>query len=220
MAWLKLVALLFLLLSLVGATCAQGVDLTQETGAMGPDVVRAVQETIENANLFFSPADRQAYQLFIREAAYVESLDGTHLDGGIWRVSRTVFNETTHYDLPALFDAICRQFCINWQDVHYDNMSIPLYSGLAVNLYLHHYRTTRQGLGNAATDMDRAIFWVTAFGESRHVAQWLTRVDRLRRAEGKTLGDYDEAIAATLRARGSSIRVEPPNNTHWWNCPL
>ena len=191
------------LLSLACSGHGQRVDLTLQRDARGGDVVRSVQSKLDDANLFnfpSSPAERQVYELFLREAAYVESLDGTQYpldirDGGIWRVSRRIFEQTQQYNLPELFEGICRAFCINWQNTQYTDLRNPLHSGLAVNIYLQHLHNTRSRLNTTATDMDRALFWVTSFGESRLVAQWLSRVNRLRRVEGMELmGGYAAAL--------------------------
>lgn len=168
-------------------------DLTLQAGARGGDVVRAVQAKLDNANVFDeqqTQAERQVYELFVREAAYVESMDGAEYplgirDGGLWRMSRDIFEQTQRYNFSALYDGICTAFCIDWMDVQYSDLSNPLYSGIAINLYLHHlYYITNRRLMETATDMDKAVFWVTSFGQSRLVAQWLSRIDQLRRVEG------------------------------------
>ena len=167
-------------------------DLTLQRDGRGADVVRAVQSKLDDASLFDGPStssERQVYELFIRETAYVESLDGSEFplgipDGGIWRISREVFQQTQQYNLPELFHRICRTFCINWVGVEYSDLRNPFYSGLALNIYLHHLYNTNRRLRDTATDADRAIFWVTSFGESRLVAQWLSRINELRRVEG------------------------------------
>lgn len=180
------------LLSLACKSHGQNVDLTLQRDTRGADVVRSVQSKLDDANLFDGPstsAERQVYELFTRETAYVESLDGEEYplgihDGGIWRVSRDIFQQTQQLNLTELFDGICRTFCINWMDVQYNDLRNPLYSGIAMSIYLHHLYNTNERLQETATDMDRAIFWVTFFGESRLVTQWLSRINELRRVEG------------------------------------
>ena len=189
MAWLT--AATFLLVLACSRSQGRSVDLTLQRDARGADVVRAVQLRLDEANLFDAPttsSERQVYELFIRETAYVESLDGLEhpSDGGIWRINRNVFEQTQQYNLPELFHRICRTFCINWVGVEYSDLRNPLYSGLALNIYLHHLYNTNRRLQDTATDADRAIFWVTSFGESRLVAQWLSRINELRRVEGMT----------------------------------
>ena len=189
MAWLT--AATFLLVLACSRSQGRSVDMTLQRDARGADVVRAVQLRLDEANLFDAPttsSERQVYELFIRETAYVESLDGSAYplgipDGGIWRINREVFQQTQQYNLPELFHRICRAFCINWVDVQYNNLRTPLYSGLALNIYLHHLYNTNRRLQDTATDADRAVFWVTSFSD-RLVAQWLSRINDLRRVEG------------------------------------
>ena len=170
----------------------QGVDMTLQRNAGGADVTSSVQSRIESSNLFNTPTstamERQNTELFVRDMAYVESQNGAEMgDGGIWRVSRRIFELTQRLSLNEIFDGICRIFCINWSAVGYDNLSRPLYSGLAVRIYLHHLHLTNQtsSLRGASTDTDRALFWALSFGESRDTSQWLMRIQQLRRIEGK-----------------------------------
>ena len=175
------------------SSAARGVDLTLVRGAMGPDVVRAVANKLDDINLFDSPstsmADRQTIELLMRESAFVQSMDGTQFplgieDGGIWRISRDLFDRTRNYSYPELFDEICRTFCMDWMNVRYNDLQMPLYSGLATRIHLFHLFDTGQGIPGTATDMNRAIFWANAFGGDTSVSSWLSRVEDLRRVEG------------------------------------
>ena len=158
-------------------------DLTLQRNAEGADVVRAVQSKLDCSDLFDANTtmERQLYELFIREAAYVESLDGAENSlGGIWRVSRDIFQKTQRYNSTELFDCIYNVFGINWTNVQYSNLSIPLYSGIAISIHLHYLYGQRLQVN--ATIMDNARFWVESFGEaSRLDDKWLNRTDELRR---------------------------------------
>lgn len=190
MTWTWLEAVL--LLCLASTSSERSIDLTLQRDSMGADVVRSVQSKLDDTNVFDAPSDlteRQAYELYLRESAYVESKDGTQYplgvpDGGIWRMSREVFEQTQVYDYPQLFNAICEAFCIDWSSVNYDELRSPLYSGLATSIFLHHLYITNRTLLETSTDMDKAVFWVTQFGESRLAAQWISRVEQLRIVEG------------------------------------
>ena len=187
-SWLEAV----FLLSLASTSSGRSVDLTLQRDSMGADVVRSVQSKLDDANVFNEPSDlaeMQTYELFLRESAFVESMDGTQYplgvpDGGIWRMSREAFEQTTEYNYPMLFNAICEAFCIDWSSVNYDELGSPLYSGLAMRIFLHHLYITNRTLLETSTDMDKAVFWVTQFGESRLTAQWISRVEQLRTVEG------------------------------------
>ena len=195
-------AILRLVLSLLCLVCSghgQRVDRTLERDAIGADVVSSVLSKLDSASIFNLPttlAERQVQELFFRELAYVESQDGAECplgerDGGIWRISRRIFDLTQQLNLDEIFDGICRIFCINWRDIGYDDLRSPLYSGLAVNIYLHHlYLTNQSSLQGASTDMDRALFWTVSFGESRAAPRWLSRIQQLRRIEGISFEKY------------------------------
>ena len=112
MAWLKLILLIIVCLS-----HGQSLDLTLQRDARGADVVRAVQTKLDGSNIFnmLTTTEKQLYELFIREAAYVESQDGeeNHDGGGIWGVSEEILQQTQQHTAPELLDSICATFCIN-----------------------------------------------------------------------------------------------------------
>lgn len=197
MTWLAWLLEGVLLLSLASISSERSIiDLTLQRDSTGADVVRSVQSKLDDINVFDVPsglAERQAYELYLRESAYVESMDGTQYplgipDGGIWRMSSDVFQQTQEYNYPKLFNAICEAFCIDWASVQYDELRSPLYSGLATSIFLHHLYITNRTLLETSTDMDKAVFWVTQFGESRLAAQWISRVEQLRTVEGVNRG--------------------------------
>jgi len=166
---------------------SEGVDLTLQEDAAGPEVVRSVLSKIENANLSVGDLSR-ASELFIRQSAFVESFDGSNStgDGGIWRVGRKLFRQTQSYNYTELFSDICHAFCIDWLTIDYSYLRIPLYSGLAVFIQLFHLQATNRMLPDAASDVDRANFWVNHFfGKVEIVSQWVIRVGQLRNIEGK-----------------------------------
>lgn len=169
-------------------------------GEMGADVVRAVQAKLENSNLFTFD-ESQVYELFIREAAYVESLDGReNHDGGIWNVSRHIFEQTQQYNLPELYDGICDAFCLIWADIQYSDLRVPLHSGIAVHIYLHYlYNTSR-----LQPTSDKAMYWVTSFGEDRNVLHWSSRIEMLQREEGNGVGHYNAHACSRRNARHNS----------------
>ena len=87
---------------------AARVDLTLMRDAGGADVVRAVSTKMDDTNLFdvSSVGRRPAVELFMRESAYVESMDGTDFssgvrDGGIWRIDRACLIESEITNIPS-----------------------------------------------------------------------------------------------------------------------
>ena len=187
--------MLCLLISPVQVCYGQkGVDLTLQQDAMGPDVVRSVLSRIRDSNAFDEPSttiQRQVTDEFIREMAYVESSDGTNYpsnvhDGGIWRMDRDIFEQTRQYNYPLLFNRICQFFCIDWRNgVRYSDLRRPLYSGLAVKIYLFYLHNTSHGFSGATSDEGRASFWISNFGKSETSgSRWMTSVRELRNNEG------------------------------------
>ena len=130
---------LILFLSAFQLSTQQGVDRTLEREATGADVVRAVSNRIQAV---FGD-DRQ----FLRRIAFVESKDGTDSNtyrsgyhGGIWQVDEIAFRSTkdtaSHPGLIAKHQQILDTFGINWLNVEWSDLRIPLFSGLAARLFL------------------------------------------------------------------------------------
>lgn len=143
---------------------------------------------VDKVDKITTAAEKQVIEQFIREMAYVESVDGTDYpqnvhDGGIWGVSRELFGQIQRYNFPQLFNAISAAFCINWLDVQYSELRSPLYSGLAVRIELFHLYSTNQRLSGAASDETKANFWTRHFSGTA-ASQWLTRTQQLRSTEG------------------------------------
>lgn len=185
MAWMVMV-----LLCSMSAASVRSVDLTVQRDAMGIDVVRSVLakiKEVDKADRITTAAEKQVIGQFIREMAYVETVDGTDYpenarDGGIWGVNRELFERTQQYNLTELFNVISTAFCINWLDVQYSELRSPLHSGLAVRVELFRLYSTNQRLYGTANDQAKANFWTTHFNGI--ASQWLTRTQQLRNTEG------------------------------------
>ena len=125
-------------------------DLTLVPDSHGADVVRAVISKISFSNISFNLGSntRDAIARFMRTMAYVETKDGAQLNnsngGGIWNVSNSRFdhakdqfsNQTVMMQLldRSQFNHIGP---VNWSSITYDNLTIPLYSGLVVRILIH-----------------------------------------------------------------------------------
>jgi hypothetical protein len=182
-------SILVLILCSIGI--AKCVDMTLQRDASGADVVRSVLTRLNEINdvdRTTGLAGQQVLEQFIREMAYVETIDGTSYpqnsrDGGIWGVSRELFEQTRRYNLPDLYNAISLTYCVNWRDIQYSQLRSPLYSGLAVRIMLFHLYSVRQQLRTSASDQERAAFWVRHFGGTA-ASQWTNRIQQLRNTEG------------------------------------
>ncbi len=168
------------------------VDLTMKRDARGADVVRSVLSKMEESNVFdTSSMSAQVTEQFIREMAYVETMDGTDItasiqDGGIWGMTNEIFEETQLYDYPELFANICRFFCVDWMNLRYNDLRNPLLSGLAVRVVLFHLNSTSRGLPDIAVDRERANYWISYFGRrNKLMSTWPSRINQLRNLEGK-----------------------------------
>ena len=135
-------ALVFSLLALQCAATFAQVDRTLESGATGTDVVIATVDRIRESGIF--PDDHQ----FLRRMALVESNDGEgETTGGIWNVARS----DAWTKLRKFFQNVGRSerartqqmqvqmaFDITWTHTSptIDDLNKPLYSALAVMLYI------------------------------------------------------------------------------------
>lgn len=126
------------------------VDETLMPNRNGSSVVRAVIEKIDASKIFeysgwWQSANKKALvKIFLRRMAYVETRDGkSYSVGGIWNVAEEMFNQTKspsvaysdHYRsiLQKMRSSILN---MDWRNITYANMTVPIYSGLAVALYL------------------------------------------------------------------------------------
>ena len=174
---------------------ATKVDRTLEENARGAETVRSVIARLDSANLFnstsISTQKSQVYEQYTRELSYVESEDGEantdgSTDGGIWRVSERIFEETQSYNYRNLYQLICNVFCIDWNTVTYRDLANPLISGLTVQIYVYNLELTGRGLPESATDRQKAAFWLAMFqrNQGQLIDKWLQRVAQLRMVEG------------------------------------
>ena len=139
---------LVLLSSLSIAIKVESLDLTLVSGASGADVVRAVISKIEASNSFIQFRPETAAAPFMRRMAYVETRDGnlTSLNGGIWNVDEGLFRRTQNPGINAQIDLATVRLLennsqnhigpVNWRNLTYDSLSIPLYSGPAVRMLI------------------------------------------------------------------------------------
>ena len=127
------------------------VDLTLQTGAIGPFVVQATIAKLDNA---FSNRNSQFWDItqstFMRTLAYVESEDGTLSASGnqqqsmmgIWRVDiDTLISKKRRIQIlergEIIMNEIISSGIADWESIFNPvNMNIPLYSCMAARLFL------------------------------------------------------------------------------------
>jgi len=181
---------------LLSISRTEKVDLTLEVGVAGAETVRSVLNKLEHKNFLDLPSgsvgSSQVNEQFMREMAYVASQDGERpggsgVKGGIWRLDEKVFKETQSYNYFSVYQRICEAFCIDWVTVTYEDLGKPLYSGLAVAIYMYHLDMVGNGLPVGALDRTKATFWLTFFQMNQHqsVSIWFIYIAQLRREEGK-----------------------------------
>ena len=160
------------------------VDLTLVPNASGSDVVKAVVSKIETARLF--PTDHR----LLRRIAYVESLDGEDTrafrdgyHGGIWQVNRATLIDTqnlsAHPGLDSLYDKVQAYFGIDWRFVTWEDLRMPLYSGLAARIYLW----SVGGIPLAGEIDAQATYWRTSYNGT--AKDFATLVKALEKDEGE-----------------------------------
>ena len=178
-------AIVFILISLLQTLqlSTQQVDQTLEREASGADVVRATVSKIEPVLGF----DNQ----FLRRIAFVESRDGTgsntyrrSYDGGIWQVDESAFRDTQNTErYPALrtryYEKIMSAFRIDWPQVRWSDLRIPLYSGLAARLFLLNIP-----LPKPCDIAGQAAFWNTHYNSDGTQGRFIDDIQALREAEG------------------------------------
>ncbi|CAG5105764.1 Oidioi.mRNA.OKI2018_I69.chr1.g2431.t1.cds [Oikopleura dioica] len=123
---------------LVGAQqCSSGVkDLTMTPGSTGEDVTRAtygkVWSEISTWNNKYEDRD------FFLRYAYAETNFGIvqhHHVQQIWSIDEAQFNTTKTVSLKS---TVSTKFNVDWDQLEYDEMTVPTYSMLALFLYLEH----------------------------------------------------------------------------------
>ena len=153
-------------------------DRTLTPGEGGGDVVRAVISKIETTNCTLLLRTESAFAPFMRTMAFVETRDGEELNaigGGIWNVSEAIFMRTQN-DSPLTFINCLQQESsqnhigpLNWTSLTYANLSIPLYSGVAVRMFMHLSRQLE-------TSPRYSMYWNDIFKNSRSsLSEWNAR---------------------------------------------
>ena len=136
-------------LQLLEARRSGHVDGTLTPGFSGVNVVIAVLEKIDASEVFedseWFRRNRDSAKSFLRRMAYVESKDGrVNRTGGIWNIiSEDELRKTQIYaNRTTLRQSIRRSpfLGFDWMDIKFNatmnNLSIPLYSGLATVIRL------------------------------------------------------------------------------------
>ena len=118
------------------------IDRTIEPEVRGSEVVETVVSRIERSAIFENDYG------YIRRIAWVETRDGLSrtatfrngYHGGLWQVDEVVFQETidtvTYPQLLEKYQQIQVEFAIDWSTTRWEDLRKPLYSGLAVYLYM------------------------------------------------------------------------------------
>ena len=175
--------------NMVKIDAQSGYDKTMSPGERGTDVVRAVISKIEAYGRFITFDSASTSPVFMRVMAYVETRDGATADpngGGIWNVEDALFRRTQHdhrlnniiMQLETANDSYLTP--IYWRSLNYSDLSIPLYSGLAVRLIIH--------LNTLGSEITHARYWIMHFKTGMSVSenQWNIDKNNLSRTESKS----------------------------------
>ncbi|XP_061188685.1 uncharacterized protein LOC133196852 [Saccostrea echinata] len=173
----KVLSLALVIFALSLKFCSSAVDRTREDRAVGADIVQAVVDIIRENCIY--PNDR----IFLRRLAFVESKDGLstdtfrpHFYGGIWQIQKSEFESTKHcYGLEDMCEAIKEKLHIDWRRTVWQDLTKPLYSGLAASLKL------QQLVGNNTPGVleKQADFWVHNYHKGRSASQFITEVNKI-----------------------------------------
>ena len=128
----------------------------------------------------------------MRRMAYVETRDGTSpatSNGGIWNVDERLFRRIQHLEsntqiIMRLQEKNSHNHIgpVNWSNLTDENLSIPLYSGLAVRILIHLNGTLP--LNNQL----HPLYWSNVFESGNSsLDQWNNGVAQLSQHEGMSL---------------------------------
>ena len=119
------------------------VNLTKEMEATGHLVPEMVISQIRSKSFF---ENSHMYD-YIRRIAWVESRDGldskTYIGdyhGGLWKVDEQLFLVTKNISYPNLIkkhDLVMKWLNVDWLELQWESLRIPLLSGLAISLYMY-----------------------------------------------------------------------------------
>ena len=187
--------MIVILLLATGVYCQQ--DRTIIKGESGPDVVQAVLAKLEYSNVFPSSNSDMRETIFMQRMAYVETRDGTepprfptttNNTGGIWNVSPRIFQSTlTQTSLIQSISGSRLLNYVNWTAQSQVNLSLPLYSGIAIRIYL----STLQNVPSpgSTSRQEQQNFWIQNFHPENQTAitsmnTWINDLNALGDNEG------------------------------------
>ena len=177
---------------------AHCVDKTLEPGEHGADVVRAVISKIVFSNIKSLTTDSTRHnglvETFMRTMAYVETRDGmlnNSQSGGIWNIHYDLFADLKvelqrgpkYVNVSMELEAQHNENHIrlmDWDSIVYDNLTIPLYSGLFARLVILTFPSNLSSVEN----FDR--YWNTVFKmENGNTEKWITDARNLTLTENQ-----------------------------------
>lgn len=155
--------------------------LLNQTNANGSAVVLQAIGALQQSGVFGNDNG------MLRRIAYAETRDGTRRadasnDGGIWAVSESKFLQTQNIEanvrLPMKLQQIKEAFGIDWLQVEWEDLRMPLYSVIAARLVLY---VAPRAIPPANDLQAQARFWVENYNPA---------------------GDEDEFIGASSGLQG------------------
>ena len=153
-------------------------DLTELDCKNGNDVIDAVFAKLDCLEVF-SDSDH----ILMRRIAYVETEYGEsesygcdEKGGGIWRLKRESFDNLLepHVQnvLRKVSDSIQNRIGISFfEEVEYDFLTKPFYSGLTARLCLHYLELTRGRVPFNGTIEEQAKFWVNNYTSTENATE-------------------------------------------------
>lgn len=184
---------LSLVLLIISASATSAVDLTVEENAFGAGVVQATVFKIENADIF--PSDKR----LLRRIAYVETADGEMSPsepnhGGIWNVKSDDFlitqNDPDLFDVrrqinTAFSDELSLSNVMEWEELEWEDLNRPLWSGIAARLFIYSVVLSRQLDIPTASDINgQALFWTGYYNMAGDINKFIDDVKQLELDEG------------------------------------
>merc|ERR1712142_545565 len=178
-------------------TCsAKYVDYTVIPGKIGGDVTHAVHDKlVAKLNI----VDRG----FIINYAFVETefgkntFDRYEFQQSIWALTRDQFEQTKEHYMKSYVAQVNMAFNIEWEAIRYEEMNVPLYSGLAFQIYLVSINAYPIGWGvDAQGDLYADI-------TSQPSIQWQTYIARLVQIQNKLCQNQETDLVFLVDESGS-----------------
>ena len=185
-------------------------DLTLIPGKIGGDVSRAVHDKLVaklNINdrgfminyAFVETEFGKNVSFFYKNEILflIKTFDRYEFQQSIWALSREQFEQTKEHYMKGYVAEINMAFNIEWESIRYEEMNVPLYSGLAFQIYLVSINAYPIGWG---VDAQGELY---AEITSQATIQWQTYMARFIQIQNKLCQNQETDLVFLVDESGS-----------------